>query len=88
MTKEQANKIVEENNAAIDNYMTNILPVELEKAGYPVINRKIKAAGWFAAQGIINKSGLREKSKATLTMLRNAGFDVKINMQDYKLTRA
>lgn len=88
MTKEQANKIVDENNAAIDNYMANILPTELEKAGYPVINGKIPAAAWFTAQSIIHKAGLYANSIATLHRLRNAGFDVKINMQDNKLTRA
>ncbi len=88
ITKDEANKIVDENNAAIDSYIANILPAELEKADCPVINGKINAAGWFKAQTILNNSGLYEKSMTTLKMLRAAGFDVKINMQDKKLTRA
>ena len=47
---------------------------------------KIKLGQWFEAQSIIKKIGVYDQNHAAMMMCRKAGYDVKINMQDYKLS--
>jgi hypothetical protein len=71
--------IVETNNREIDYFVNNIIP---ERIGAK--NGKINFGQWCDAVGI-TKTEIYPKSKKIMDECRNAGFDVKINMQSYKL---
>ena len=53
---------------------------------YPkVINGKISASSWFAAQYLINEQKFFGKAMKILSSVRAMGFDVKVDMQSNKL---
>jgi hypothetical protein len=73
-------------NAKIDTFMKVELPKLLESEGIPVKNGRISMNGWFKANEIINRQNFYEEGHAILRELREAGYDVKMNMQDHTLT--
>ena len=69
-------------NAKIDNFMKVVLPKLLEAEGVRVKNGKISMNDWFKAQTIIQKQNFYKEGHEIQMELRNAGYDVKMNMQD------
>ena len=59
--------------------------VLLEKKGITVRNGQIKLQYWFTAVQIIEEHNFYTKGYALQMELREAGYDVKMNMQDYSL---
>lgn len=82
ISKEEAKKAVNEWNAKIDNFMKNELPKLLEEEGVRVKNGKISMNDWFKAQAIIQKQNFYTEGHAIQMKLRDAGHDIKMNMQD------
>ena len=80
MELERLIKSIKEHNESIDNYINVTLAKELN-----AVNGEIRLDQWFKAQQLIKKQGFYEKAIAILEPARNAGYDVKINMQSYKL---
>ena len=85
ITKEDAMKAVDEWNAKIENFMTNELPKLLEAEGVQVKNGRISMNDWFKANEIINKQNFYTEGHAIQMELRDAGHDIKMNMQDNTL---
>ena len=85
ISKEDAMKAVDEWNAKIDGFMKNELPKLLEAEGYPVKNGKVSINAWFKANEIIGKQNFYKEGHAIQMELREAGHDVKMNMQDHTL---
>lgn len=85
ITKEEAKKTVKEWNAHIENFMQNELPRLLEERGYPVKNGRVSMNAWFAANEIIGKQNFYKTGHEIQMKLREAGHDVKMNMQDHTL---
>lgn len=85
ITKEEAKKIVKEWNAHIENFMANELPRLCEERGIRVKNGKISMNDWFKANAIVNEQNFYQKGHAIQMELRNAGHDVKMNMQNHTL---
>lgn len=82
---EAENKINEWNKHIAD-FMEKELPELLKAEGVRVKNGKILMNDWFKAQAIIWKQNFYEKGHAIQMELRNAGHDVKMNMQDNTLS--
>ena len=82
---EAENKINEWNKHIAD-FMEKELPELLKAEGIRVRNGKISMNDWFKAQAIIGKQNFYEKGHAIQMELRNAGHDVKMNMQDNTLS--
>lgn len=82
---EAENKINEWNKHIVD-FMEKELPELLKAEGVRVKNGKISMNDWFKAQAIIGKQNFYEKGHAIQMELRNAGHDVKMNMQDNTLS--
>ena len=76
---------VEAWNAKIDGFMKNELPKLLEAEGVRVKNGKISMNNWFKAMEIVNKQNFYKEGHEIQMKLRDAGYDVKMNMQDNKL---
>ena len=72
-------------NAKIDNFMKVELPKLLEAEGVQVKNDKINMNGWFKANEIVQRQNFYAEGHAIQMELRNAGYDVKMNMQDNTL---
>jgi hypothetical protein len=82
---EAENKINEWNKHIAD-FMEKELPELLKAEGVRVKNGKILMNDWFKAQAIIGRQNFYEKGHAIQMELRNAGHDVKMNMQDNTLS--
>ena len=80
--RSEAENIVNAWNAKIDNFMKVELPKLLESEGVRVKNGKICMNDWFKAQTIIQKQNFYKEGHAIQMELRDAGYDVKMNMQD------
>lgn len=85
ISREEAKKAVNEWNAKIDNFMKVDLPKLLEESGVHVKNGRVKMNDWFKAQYIINDQHFYEEGHAIQMKLRDAGHDIKMNMQDNTL---
>ena len=72
-------------NAKIDNFMKAELPELLKAECIRVKNGKISMNDWFKAQTVINKQNFYTEGHAIQMELRDAGYDVKMNMQDHTL---
>lgn len=72
---------IEAYNNYLDTFYNEILPTMLnvDKDG------KIKLTEWFKAQEIINKQNFYNDGMFILNKYRKMGYDVKMNMQTYKL---
>ena len=85
ISKEEARRRVNEWNARIESFMRDELPALLEANGVHVKNGKIKMNDWFKAQSLIQQQDFYTQGHAVQMELRNAGHDVKMNMQDNTL---
>ena len=85
MSRDEVANAVEAWNAKIDNFMKNELPKLLEAEGVRVKNGKISMNDWFKAASIVNKQNFYKEGHAIQMELRDAGYDVKMNMQDNTL---
>ena len=72
-------------NARINNFMKDELPELLKAEGVQVKNGKISMNDWFKAQSIISRQNFYTEGHAIQMELREAGHDVKMNMQDHTL---
>ena len=82
MTRDDVVNAVNAWNAKIDNFMKVELPKLLESDGVRVKNGKISMNDWFKAMEIVNKQNFYKEGHEIQMELRNAGYDVKMNMQD------
>lgn len=73
--------IIEKLNAETDKFYNETLPEMLS-----TMDGLIPGTKWFAAQRIIRESGIYEKNYNFLKYARANGYDVKIDMQTYKLS--
>lgn len=80
MTMQEAIEKVRAHNEMIDNYINNELAKKLGAK-----NGKISLDMWFKAQELISEQDFNGKAQELLQELWNAGYDVKINMQNHKL---
>lgn len=85
MTKELAQNLVNMFNSTIDNYMNEVLPVQLGLKKNKNGEYRASANDWFRAQRFINEQNFYHRGMAVLELLRAEGFDCKMNMQDHKL---
>ena len=85
ISRTEAENAVNAWNAKIDNFMKVDLPKLLESEGVRVKNGRISMNDWFKANEIINRQNFYEEGHAIQMELRNAGYDVKMNMQDHTL---
>ena len=85
ISRDEAVNRVNEWNAKIDNFIKVELPKLLEADGVRVKNGRISMNDWFKAQHIINKQNFYQEGHAIQMELRDAGHDVKMNMQDHTL---
>lgn len=72
-------------NEKISNFMKVELPKLLESEGVRIKNGKISMNDWFKANEIIRKQNFYNEGHAIQMKLRDAGHDVKMNMQDNTL---
>lgn len=82
ITKEVAMTTVEIWNAKIKDFMENKLPELLKAEGIPVKNGKIPMNSYFKAMQIIQRQNFYKKGHEIQMKLRNAGYDVKMDMQN------
>lgn len=80
MTK-QIIDIMNSLNAETDRFYKETLP-EMLSVNVGVVS----LSHWFTAQRLIKESGIYEMNHSFLEYARKLGYDVKINMQDYKLS--
>lgn len=85
ITREQAENAIKAWNEKIENFMKVDLPKLLEEKGVRVKNGKIAMNDWFKAMQIVNDQKFYEAGHVIQMELRNAGHDVKMNMQDHTL---
>lgn len=85
ISRNEAEKRVNDWNAHIANFMTNELPRILEERGVRVKNGKISMNDWFKANAIVNEQNFYKTGIEILRELRDAGYDVKMNMQSNEL---
>lgn len=83
-TKADIQCIIDFHNKGIDDYINDVLPGELEKAGFTVKNGKTSVNAWFKAQTLIKEQRFYEKACELQAYLRGQGFDVKRGC-DHKL---
>ena len=81
MTKEDVMVMITRANEWADHVYDVLIP-ELLGAK----NGKIRLNQWFDARNLISKIGLYDQNWKVLQQARAAGYDVKMNMQDYKLS--
>lgn len=82
MTEKQVIQIIKAWNRRIDRFITEELP---DLLGYPEGTTEIRMTEWFDAQRIIREQNFYETGREIQMGLRNAGFDVKMDMQSDKL---
>ena len=85
ISKTEAENRVNAWNDKIDNFMNVELPKLLEAEGVRVKNGKISVGDWFKANEIINRQNFYKEGHAVQMELRDAGYDVKMNMQNNTL---
>ena len=85
ISRNEVENRVEAWNAKIDNFMKVELPKLLEADGVRVKNGKISMNDWFKAMELVQKQNFYEEGHAIQMELRDAGYDVKMNMQDHTL---
>lgn len=85
ITKEVAMTTVEVWNAKIKSFMENELPELLKAEGCRVKNGKIAMNDYFKGMQIVQSQNFYQKGHEIQMKLRNAGYDVKMNMQDNTL---
>ena len=85
MTRDDVVNAVNAWNKKIDNFMQIELPKLLEAEGVRVKNGRISMNDWFKANEIVQKQNFYAEGHAIQMELRNAGYDVKMNMQDNTL---
>lgn len=81
ITKEFVIAEIDRLNAETDKFYNETLSEILS-----VKDGLITLSHWFVAQRIINKSGIYERNHTFLEYARQNGYDVKIDMQSYKLS--
>lgn len=81
ITKEFVIAEIDRLNAETDKFYNETLPEMLS-----AMDGLITVTKWFAAQRIIRESGIYDKNHTFLDYARVNGFDVKIDMQTYKLS--
>ena len=84
-TEKEVREIIQKFNNMIDEFMSEKLPELLKAEGIPVVNGKVTLYYWFRVQEIIRKQNFDVIGGAIQKVLRNAGFDVKMDMQSHKL---
>ena len=82
ISRNEARNAVDGWNARIVHFMEAELPELLEAEGIHVKNGMIKMNDWFRAQEVIRRQDFYTQGHAIQMELRNAGHDVKMNMQD------
>ena len=70
--------MIDENNKNIDTFVKTEIPKRINA------NKNLIFGQWCSAVGIL-QAEIYPKSYALMKRLRGYGFDVKINMQSYKL---
>jgi hypothetical protein len=70
--------MIDENNKSIDAFVNTEIPKRLNA------NKNLSFGQWCSAVGIL-QAEIYPKSYALMKKLQSYGFDVKINMQSYKL---
>ena len=85
ITRDEAANRVNAWNAKIDNFMKVELPKLLEESGVHVKNGKISMNDWFKAAQIVQNQNFYKEGHEIQMELRNAGHDVKMDMQSNKL---
>jgi hypothetical protein len=81
ITKEFVISEIDRLNAETDKFYNETLPEMLS-----VKDGLITLSHWFAARRLIAESGIYEKNRTFLDYARANGYDVKIDMQTYKLS--
>ena len=79
MTVEMVKEMVEKHNNSIDSFLITI-PTLLGKK-----ENELNMSDWFKVQAIIEEQGFYSKGMTILNECRANGWDVKMNMQSYKL---
>lgn len=85
ISKIEAENAVNAWNEKIKNFTEIELPKLLKAEGVPVKNGKISMNDWFKANEIIQRQNFYKEGHAIQMELREAGYDVKMNMQDNTL---
>lgn len=90
MTRTDLEVMVNNHNNSIDTFIHNLLPQLLEMAGVKVTkkddgNYEIPMSDWFTAQRFISAMDFYKSAMEILKPAREAGYDVKIDMQSNKL---
>ena len=85
ITKEEAMNTVNIWNTKIKNFMEKELPELLKAEGCRVKNGKIAMNDYIKAMQIVQRQNFYKEGHAIQMELRNAGHDVKMNMQDHTL---
>ena len=85
ISRSEAENKVNAWNAKIGNFMNVELPKLLEAEGFRVKNGKVSINAWFKANEIIGKQNFYKEGHEIQMKLRDAGYDVKMNMQDHTL---
>lgn len=73
--------IIDKLNAETDKFYNETLPEMLS-----VKDGLVTLSHWFAARRLIAEAGIYEKNDNFLRFARANGFDVKMDMQTYKLS--
>ena len=90
MTREDVKQLVQHHNNQIDNFINKELPQLLITKGVQITFRpngeyEIPLNDWFMAQSIIQDMNFYKQAMQILEMVRPFGYNVKINMQTFKL---
>lgn len=80
MTKEYVQYRIEKHNNEVNNFINTQLKQRLGIKG-----DTINMNQWFKAQDIIKEQDFYNRGRLVQTELREAGFDVKMNMQSNEL---
>ena len=85
ISRSEAENRVNAWNAKVGNFMSVELPKLLEAEGFRVKNGKVSINAWVKANEIIGKKNFYKEGHEIQIELRDAGYDVKMNMQDHTL---
>lgn len=81
----EAERAIKEWNDHIADFMANKLPELLKAEGVQVKNGRICMNDWFKANEIVERQNFYKTGHELQMKLRDAGHDVKMNMQDNTL---
>lgn len=84
MTVKECMTVIEQENKHIDYVFNNVLCAILGHK--PEADEKVTFSKWVEFNTEYRACGIHEDSKIIQSHLRENGFDVKMNMQDYKLS--